>query len=437
MNSYSLAHLSNGALMRDLATLVDRDRSATAQLLAHIAEVDARKLYVPAAYPSMLFYCVHELHMSEDAARKRIHAARAARDFPAIFSAVAEGRLHLSGVVMLAPRLTSDNAEELLAAAVHKTRPEIELLLAERFPRPDVPTQILPIPVASAASSPGEPLGPIVEQRAPGRVATPAPLPKLTPRSSHRYALTVTIEETTHAKLCHVQALLGHRIPSGDLVKVLDHVLDLAIRHLEKRKFAATIRPRPGQHRSTREGRYIPAHIRRAVWKRDGGRCTYVSESGTRCPSRNVEFDHVDPVARGGQASVDRVRLLCRPHNQLAAERTLGADFMEQKREASRNRAAQKRAAKESARADAAARAATEEHAQAEARAAAEDRAAKAREVVPWLRQLGFRAEEARRAAALTENVPDAPLEERVRIALSSLAPSRRVSRATYAQNSP
>ncbi|TMQ63981.1 MAG: hypothetical protein E6K78_10045 [Candidatus Eisenbacteria bacterium] len=106
MNPYALSHVSDGALLRGLTALVARERAATATLLAHLAEVDARRLYLPAAYPSMYAYCLGELHLSEEAAFKRIHAARAARRFPAIFAALAEGRLHLSAVVMLAPHLT-------------------------------------------------------------------------------------------------------------------------------------------------------------------------------------------------------------------------------------------------------------------------------------------------------------------------------------------
>src|SRR6266850_5674362 len=136
--TYSLAHLSDGTLLRDLAALVARDRVTTATLLAHLAEVDARKLYLPAAYPSMHAYCVHELRLSEDAAYKRIQAARAARRFPQIFEAVAEGRLHLTGVGLLAPYLTPENATDLLALATHRTKAEIEVLIAERFPRSEV-----------------------------------------------------------------------------------------------------------------------------------------------------------------------------------------------------------------------------------------------------------------------------------------------------------
>ena len=86
----------------------------------------------------MRAYCLGELHLSEDAAYKRIQSARTARDFPAIFDAVAEGRLHLSAVVLLAPHLTEETTEEmankLLAGATHKSKSEIERFLAERFP---------------------------------------------------------------------------------------------------------------------------------------------------------------------------------------------------------------------------------------------------------------------------------------------------------------
>src|SRR3989454_7937306 len=167
MPSYSLSHVSDRDLLRNLACLVAKDRNTTAELLAHIAEVDARRLYLPAGFPSMFLYGVHQLHLSEESAFKRIRAARTARQFPAIFEAVAEGRLHLSAVLMLAPHLTPENADELLAAAVHKTRAEVELVLAQRFPRPDLPgrAQVLSPPILCTEPS-GCPAA--VDQSAPG-----------------------------------------------------------------------------------------------------------------------------------------------------------------------------------------------------------------------------------------------------------------------------
>jgi hypothetical protein len=69
------------------------------------------------------------------------------------------------------------------------------------------------------------------------------------------------------------------------------------------------------------------------VSKRDGGRCTFVSETGHRCEARaDLEWDHVRPVARGGTSTVENIRLRCRAHNQYAAERVYGVEFMAAKR---------------------------------------------------------------------------------------------------------
>ena len=73
MKAYCYSHLADHVLLRELAAALSNERAGTATVLAHLAEVDARKLYLPAAYPSMFTYCVGELHLSEEAAFKRIH----------------------------------------------------------------------------------------------------------------------------------------------------------------------------------------------------------------------------------------------------------------------------------------------------------------------------------------------------------------------------
>ena len=336
MGKYSLSHVSDAALARDLAAAVAGDRASTAILLAHIAEFDARKLYVPAAHPSMYSYCVHELKLSEEAAFKRIHAARAARRFPAIFGAVADGRLHLSAVVMLAPHLTPENRAELLTAATHRSKAEIERLMAERFPRPDLPEQVVPMSalqptlVMAAEHAPGR-----VEPHSPERAEEHAPQ-KLAPLSPQRYALQTTVDQETYDLLRQAHTLLGHQISSGDIAPVT-RALKLLVRHLERRKFGATSRPRRGARRPSRNPRHIPAAVKRAVRERDQDQCTFQSESGQRCPARmRLEFDHIEPVARGGRATVDGMRLRCRAHNQYAAECAFGAGFMARKREQAR-----------------------------------------------------------------------------------------------------
>jgi hypothetical protein len=406
---YSLSHLSDESLLRSLIALVAQERATTAEMLAHIAEVDERKLYLPAGYPSMFAYCVGELHFSEDAAAKRIQAARAARRFPVIFAAVASGRLHLSGVVLLAPHLVEETAADLIAAAGHRTKSEIEQLLANWFPKSDLLTWVA-----------GMPAGPGGEEHAPGHVDDPQVVAKsgadsaqlvperveshdrLTPLSSRSVALQATLTPATSEKLRYAQELLGHSVPEGDIDRLLARVLDLAIPQLEKQKFGATPRPRAGNGKSSNP-RTIPARVRRAVWKRDGGRCTFVGEGGHRCEARKpLQFDHTLEVARGGEATVENVRLLCRAHNQHAAERTFGAEFMRRKRITA-----------------AEFRAAARVRADARRTARAANQGDDDNDVVPWLRALGFSAAEARRGAERCQHMPDAPLEERVRHALS------------------
>jgi hypothetical protein len=309
-------------------------------------------------------------------ALKRIRAGRTAREFPAILEALADGRLHLSGVALLARHLKPHNVNDLLTAATHRTKAEIEQLIAERFPQADVPTIVRAIPVTPTLPSPDSPAGqgtiepeapaPVAAgqpeqaiagrvdatttpeavrrsavELAPGPVAVHPPLPtsrpKVTPLASERFALQVTISKISHDKLRRAQELLSHVLPSGDLEQVLDRALDALIKQLEKHKFGATPKPRQSRQRPTANGRQIPMHVKRAVWERDQGQCTFVGDTGHRCGARKfVEYDHVDPVARGGQATVECIRLRCRSHNQLEAEQALGDGFMHEKRETAR-----------------------------------------------------------------------------------------------------
>jgi hypothetical protein len=80
--------------------------------------------------------------------------------------------------------------------------------------------------------------------------------------------------------------------------------------------------------------RYVPAAIRRAVFERDGGRCTYVSASRERCrETHGLELHHVRACALGGEHSEAIIVLRCRAHNALAAEDEFGRDFVDQRRD--------------------------------------------------------------------------------------------------------
>jgi hypothetical protein len=422
MREFELNHLSNAALLSGLAALITQERMTTAALLAHLAEVDARRLYVPAGFSSMHAYCVGELRLSEDAAYKRIQAARACRQFPILFHEISKGRLHLAAVCLLAPHLTPENSGELIAAAANRRKSEVEAWLARRFmdsrapmsfpstirrvappkPRPSFAVGDLlstsPVPaedLAGLATLQGDlaplqgdlaplqgDLAPLQGELAPGQVGR-EPASSITgksaaqdpddepqspagpkPQAVERFEVRVTIDRATYERLRYAQTLMSHAIPDGDLGQILGRAVEALITMAERRKFAATrsreSRPNrtssdPAHALQTRElamgasgsapssipnrHRYIPSNVRRAVWRRDQGQCTFIGASGHRCQARRfLEFDHIEPVARGGRSTVEGLRLRCRTHNQYEAERALGRRFMARKREEARRK---------------------------------------------------------------------------------------------------
>jgi hypothetical protein len=153
MASYDLRGLSDEQLLTDIRRLIRQDRRLTADIVANLAEIDRRQLYLEKACPSLFVYCTDILGMTRNQSFKRIQAARAARRYPAIFGMLASGELHLGGVTLLAPHLTKENHEEMLSAARHKTKSDVERLVAARFPKPDVPAVIRKLPSARPAES--------------------------------------------------------------------------------------------------------------------------------------------------------------------------------------------------------------------------------------------------------------------------------------------
>jgi hypothetical protein len=133
--------------------------------------------------------------------------------------------------------------------------------------------------------------------------------------------------------------LLRHKYPEGHLEDVLKDVLEVFLdRKDPQRRLALKTPAMPKEAlmvaddkedgrlptrflRAYAAGRYIPAKVKSAVWARDQGRCAWRFEDGTVCGGRDfVEFDHIVPFAKGGRSEYRNIRLLCRAHNQLAAE---------------------------------------------------------------------------------------------------------------------
>jgi len=154
-----LKRISDDDLLRRLLDLLKQSRRVESELVAHIGEVDERRLYAREAASSMFTYATEVLHLSEHEAYLRINAARAARRYPMILTMLADGRLHLSGIAKLAAHLTDANCAEVLTRAAHRSKREIEELVAELAPKPDVPPTVRKLPMRTETTPVAE-LGP-------------------------------------------------------------------------------------------------------------------------------------------------------------------------------------------------------------------------------------------------------------------------------------
>jgi hypothetical protein len=369
----SLETVTDGELLERIVRVAGATRYLTAELLALLGECDARRLYLGEGCSSLFTYCTQVLRLSEHAAYHRIEAARAARRFPMILAMVAEGAITLTTIALLRPHLTVDNHRQLLAAARHRSKREVEYQVACLAPKADAATLVrrlpAPAPVEGAllvkatgatAARPGPDQSPLhappgaaqLPTTAPSTAAAPptsappsaGPPSLVAPLAVDRYLLRVTLSAEAHAKLRRAQALMGHRVPDGDPAAIINEALSLFVDHLERTKFAHLRRPRRqsgGQSApplapaaassaaapasaSADGSRHIPAAVRRHVWARDEGRCAFVGTHGRCTESRQLEFHHVVPFARGGPTTVDNLALRCRAHNAYESDQAFG-----------------------------------------------------------------------------------------------------------------
>jgi hypothetical protein len=332
------AALSDRELLARLFALASKEREALVELVAHLAALDARPaVYAARGYGSLFGYCTQALRLSEDAACNRIEAARACRRFPAILDLLASGEVTLTSIRLLGRHLTPENHESVLARARGRNRQQIESLVAELAPQPDVPSSVrrLPTPAAMPLAAPDPVRTNSLTESTPAAPASPAlaveaPRPIVRATAPERYRVQFTIGAETHEKLRRVQALLRREIPDGDPAAIFDRALTLLLEKVEKGKLGAAARPRPaGVIRpgtdNTVRSRSVPRAVKRAAWRRDAGQCAFVSPAGRRCIERTfLEFHHVQPFAKQGPATVGNISLRCRRHNQYEADVVFG-----------------------------------------------------------------------------------------------------------------
>ena len=331
----SLRNVRDEDLLRQLSQLVKQSRGVEADVVAHIGEVELRRLYAAEACSSMFDYCRRVLALRENEAYLRITVARAAREHPVLLTMLRDGRLHLSGIARLAPHLTRQNSETVLKRASGMSHRQVRELVSELEPKPDVASAIRKLPDRSAARTvaPLQLGAPRVESdglNLDSGAASARP-PVVEPLSPTRYGIRFTASAELREKLTRLQALMRSSVPDGDVARIIDIAITEKLERVEAKRFAKTRAPRKDltETDTAPTSRHIPAAVRRVVHDRDGGRCAYRDKRGRRCAKRHdLEFHHKQPFARGGDHSPSNVTLMCRTHNTLLAEQDYGEDVM-------------------------------------------------------------------------------------------------------------
>ncbi|MCM2277296.1 MAG: hypothetical protein NDJ89_04415 [Oligoflexia bacterium] len=203
-------------------------------------------------------------------------------------------------------------------------------------------------------------------------LAPEAPRPeRARPISATHTEIRFTADQALLAKLEKLKGLLSHRNPNPSYAELIELLAEIALGKLdperkpkrkpqpdtelklqqkqkpeqkleqkselkpEPRKEVQALSPPatpPAELPSTplQRSRYLPSALRRAVWKRDQGRCTYVNEkSGLRCDSQHLlKIHHLHEFSRGGPHSLENTTLRCRSHNAFAAIQTFGTELM-------------------------------------------------------------------------------------------------------------
>jgi 5-methylcytosine-specific restriction endonuclease McrA len=312
------ASLSDEELVSQIASLCLEGRRLVGRQIVHLIEAEDRALDKKSACSSMWDFCTERLKMSEGEASRRLNAARLVRKFPSVLGRIERGEVHLSALRQLRPYLDEENVHAVLDEAKGKTRSQLEEIIARRFPRPNAETVEIPV-VASMTTATA---GATPPAAAPPAGSCPA---RIEPLSATGVLVQMTMTAAGYADLKRAKELLGHCIPDGDTVKVIERALRTLVEDLEKERRAKTSRPQASA-RPSKPG-HIPAATRREVFARDGEQCTYVDSEGRRCECRTrVELDHIQPRALGGGDDASNLRPRCRAHNLHAAQETFGKE---------------------------------------------------------------------------------------------------------------
>jgi HNH endonuclease len=159
---------------------------------------------------------------------------------------------------------------------------------------------------------------------------------KIRPRTGSHSELKLLLSEDTLKILEKIRGLLAHSRPHMSYSELIEYMAKLTLDKIDpaQRSARSGILLPTQKPTKTVQDRFISAALKRSVWQRDEGRCTYQdSQSGRKCRSQYaLQIDHIRPLALGGSSTLENLRLLCANHNQLEADQLFGREWMDKAR---------------------------------------------------------------------------------------------------------
>lgn len=260
-----------------LKDLVDVERRTLTQIIEHLQTVYDTKLYSKLGYSTIQKYLIKELHYSESAAYRRHRALRLTKEMPESKRMLESGTLNLTNASTFHSIMSGKDEKtkkQALLDIQNKTSQETRDKLFEYAP-----------------------------EKSQGK----------TDEKRHVGKETYEIRVTLSACVMNKMKCLKARTKIYDTEALLDRVLDIALKETD------LSRKRSRKSMPSRRQRHISADVKKKIVARARYRCEHPG-----CDEINyLEFDHIRPIALGGQSNLDNIRLLCRAHNQLYA-RSLG-----------------------------------------------------------------------------------------------------------------
>jgi hypothetical protein len=327
-----LKGLSDTALMDSLRGVIGDERKAIVLSIECLLEITSRDLPARLGYPSLFAFLTGHCRLSESCASKRGSALGVVKRYPEVLAFLRDGKLHLSNLALVARHLTEETKDKMLQAACELSHRELEARIASLCLIPGPCREVVKRIALVRPSHEIQAIQTIESAPATGQNqggAGPRSLFAPPVRSNIEIGIrvSVTLEGSAKEALDEIQ----RQFPGKSITQIVSEAL---LVHRDQTCQAKRLAPREKNARQVKKpltaSRRIPVSIKREVFARDGGRCSYVAPDGRRCDcTTRLEFDHRVPVAFGGRAIESNLRLVCRSHNLLYAKDAMGKPFIE------------------------------------------------------------------------------------------------------------